>query len=345
MTDMNNDKKTAGAAPGPQAAPPVPPKTDPKRPAAAPPKEEKPVRRVGSITLGLCLIAVGVCFLLYYFAPGFNWLLVAKVGAPLALVALGVEVIWCASHPGRWKYDFLAVFGCLVLMGGAFCLTLLPLFWQQVSPERRIQTESLKDEYEQALYGSLQDTKIQLFSVHTYMDTGYGVQPQTLAELNQPGVFLSLGIDLYGPYDRTADFAKDCALLRDAVKQVAAQWGPMPEKIEFEWVNAEETVKMSISLRDAVQMNWTAEQMAEQVYCWLDEDSSHSGSAYSGLDGTDSEENAAPEAPSAPESPEAPEAPDPADVVQAAPAAADVPEAPEVVSARPVMPVIQFRMD
>jgi len=30
--------------------------------------------------------------------------------------------------------------------------------------------------------------------------------------------------------------------------------------------------------------------------------------------------------------------------VQAAPAAADVPEAPEVVSARPVMPVIQFRM-
>ena len=256
MTDMNNDKKTAGAAPDPQAAPPASPKTATKRPAAAPPKEEKPVRRVGSITLGLCLIAVGVCFLLYYFAPGFNWLLVAKVGAPLALVALGVEVIWCAAHPARWKYDFLAVFGCLVLMGGAFCLTLLPLFWQQVSPERRIQTESLKDEYEQALYGSLQDTKIQLFSVHTYMDTGYGVQPQSLAELNQPGVFLSLGIDLYGPYDRTADFAKDCALLRDAVKQVAAQWGPMPEKIEFEWVNAEETVKMSISLRDAVQMNW-----------------------------------------------------------------------------------------
>ena len=46
-----------------------------------------------------------------------------------------------------------------------------------------------------------------------------------------------------------------------------------------------------------------------------------------------------------PEAPAAPEAPAPSDVVQAAPAAADVPEAPEVVSARPVMPVIQFRMD
>ena len=343
MTDLHSEKAAGAAAPNPQPGPQTPPKPAAKRPPRQ--EQEKPVRRVGSVTLGLCLIAVGACFLCYYFVPGFDWLLVVKVGAPLALVALGVETLWCASHPARWKYDFLAVFGCLVLMGGAFCLTLLPLFWQQVSPERRIQTESLKDEYEQALYGSLQDTKIQLFSVHTYMDTGYGVQPQTLAELNQPGVFLSLGIDLYGPYDRTADFAKDCALLRDAVKQVAAQWGPMPEKIEFEWVNAEETVKMSISLRDAVQMNWTAEQMAEQVYCWLDEDSSHSGSAYSGLDGTDSEENAAPEAPSAPESPEAPEAPAPSDVVQATPAAADVPEAPEVVSARPVMPVIQFRMD
>ena len=336
MTDMNNDKKTAGAAPDPQAAPPASPKTATKRPAR-PPQEEKPVRRVGSITLGLCLIAVGVCFLLYYFAPGFNWLLVAKVGAPLALVALGVEVIWCAAHPARWKYDFLAVFGCLVLMGGAFCLTLLPLFWQQVSPERRIQTESLKDEYEQALYGSLQDTKIQLFSVHTYMDTGYGVQPQTLAELNQPGVFLSLGIDLYGPYDRTADFAKDCALLRDAVKQVAAQWGPMPEKIEFEWVNAEETVKMSISLRDPVQMDWTAEQMAEQVYCWLD-DSVDAAETYPAEDLAQENASGGETAPAAPESPDAPAAPAASDAVQAGSAAHDVPKAPEIREADPVMP-------
>ena len=322
MTEMHNEK-TAGAAfvPNPQPNSQTPPKT----PAGRPPQEEKqPVRRVGSITLGLCLMAVGACFLLYYFVPGFDWLLVAKVGAPLALVALGVEVLWCASHPGRWKYDFLAVFGCLVLMGGAFCLTLLPLFWEQVDPERRIQTETLKDEYEQALFDALEDTGIRLFTVHTYMDTGYGVQPETLAELNQPGVFLSLSIELYGPYDRTADFANDCAVLRDAVKQVAAEWGPMPEQIEFEWEDAKETVRMSISLRNQVQMNWTTEQMTEQTYVWLDEDSSHSGSAYSGLDGTDAEESAAPEAPSAPESPEAPEAP-----------------AAAVVA---VEPVIQFRM-
>ena len=60
MTEMHNEK-TAGAAsaPNPQPNPQTPPKT----PAGRPPQEEKqPVRRVGSITLGLCLMAVGACF-------------------------------------------------------------------------------------------------------------------------------------------------------------------------------------------------------------------------------------------------------------------------------------------
>ena len=66
------------------------------RPAPRPPvTDNRPVRRVGSITLGLCLIALGICFLCYYFLPGFNWVLVVKVGAPLALVALGGEVWRC----------------------------------------------------------------------------------------------------------------------------------------------------------------------------------------------------------------------------------------------------------
>ena len=333
MTDLHSEKAAGAAAPNPQPSPQTPPKPAAKRPSKQ--EQEKPVRRVGSVTLGLCLMAVGVCFLCYYFVPGFDWLLVVKVGAPLALVALGVETLWCAARPGRWKYDFLAVFGCLVLMGGAFCLTLVPLFWEQVSPERRIQTETLKDEYEQALFDALEDTGIRLFTVHTYMDTGYGMQPESLAELNQPGVYMSLSLELYGPYDRIADFANDCTVLRDAVKQVAVEWGPMPEQIEFEWEDTKETVRMSISLRNQVQMNWTTEQMIEQTYVWLDEDSRHSGSVYSGVDGPDDE--AAPEAPSAPESP---------DAVPAVPEESDVPEAPETVSAKPVAvaPVIQMQM-
>lgn len=346
MTDMNNDKKTAGAAPDPQAAPPASPKTATKRPAARPPQEEKPVRRVGSITLGLCLIAVGVCFLLYYFAPGFNWLLVAKVGAPLALVALGVEVIWCASHPARWKYDFLAVFGCLVLMGGAFCLTLLPLFWQQVSPERRIQLEGLTDQYEGALYDAVVENapSVQLDSMDVYIDNDYGVDlPVGIQDLDNTGIRFFVNVDLYGDFsgqDGVASFAQSAYEVVQAMREI----GPLPDKAEFYWENARETISYSLSLRGQAQMDWTAEQMAEQTRVWLDT-SDDAVETYPAEDLAQENVSGNETAPAEPEAPAAPEAPAPSDVVQAAPAAADVPEAPEVVSARPVMPVIQFRMD
>ena len=57
MTEQNKTPLTAqpGSAPAPEQKPAE------KRPA------EKPLRRVGSLTLGACLIAAGVFFLLYFF--------------------------------------------------------------------------------------------------------------------------------------------------------------------------------------------------------------------------------------------------------------------------------------
>ena len=174
MTDKTND--AAGGALAARPAPAAPPKD--QRPPRR--EDDRPVRRVGSFTLGLCLIAVGVCFLCYYFIPGFAWLPVVKVGAPLALVALGIETIWCAAHAGKWKYDFLAVLGCLVLMGGAFCLTLAPLFWQEVDPERRIRLDALTDRYEEELYDAL-DGRLRLRTLDVYADADFGAEtPQML---------------------------------------------------------------------------------------------------------------------------------------------------------------------
>ena len=57
MTEQNKTPLTAqpGSAPAPECKP-----------------AEKPLRRVGSLTLGACLIAAGVFFLLYFFVPGFD---------------------------------------------------------------------------------------------------------------------------------------------------------------------------------------------------------------------------------------------------------------------------------
>ena len=98
MTEQNKTPLTAqpGSAPAPEQKPAE------KRPA------EKPLRRVGSLTLGACLIAAGVFFLLYFFVPGFDVQLTLKIAPAVALVLLGCEVLFFAARPGRWKYDFVS---------------------------------------------------------------------------------------------------------------------------------------------------------------------------------------------------------------------------------------------
>lgn len=253
------------------------------RPAPHPPvTDNRPVRRVGSITLGLCLIALGICFLCYYFLPGFNWVLVVKVGAPLALVALGGEVIWCASHQDRWKYDFLAVLGCLVLMGGAFCLALLPFFWENVSPSKRVQLDNLTESYENQLYQEL-DGKVDLDWVDAYLETRFGVEaPKTIQDADNAGVRFWLGVDFYGPYESADAFAADCALVMDAVK---AQ-GVLPDHIEFSWTSSDSGASMDLMLDTPVKMNWTVGQMAERTQTWKAE-------PYPGGSGDLDQENAA----------------------------------------------------
>ena len=256
------EKKTE-AAPG--TAGPAP--NTPPRASAPGPQDGRSIRRVGSVTLGLCLIAVGICFLCYYFLPVFNWLLVVKIGAPVALIALGAEVLWCASHPGRWKYDFLAVLGCLVLMGGAFCLTLLPLFWQTANPTKRIQLDDLGEAYESSLYQALED-QVELNGVDAYLETRFGVDaPRTLEEIDGAGVRFWLDIDLYGPYEGTEAFAADCARVMEAVR---AQ-GVLPDRVNIEWESPDRQSSLELNLDTPAKMAWSTDQMAQRTEVWAAE--------------------------------------------------------------------------
>ena len=54
--------------------------------------ENAPVRRVGTLTLGVCLIACGVLFLCYFFVPHFNWELALKI-APAAGLLLCIVLM------------------------------------------------------------------------------------------------------------------------------------------------------------------------------------------------------------------------------------------------------------
>ena len=63
------------------------------------PAKPQPLRRVGSFTLGVCLIAAGIFFLLAYFVPGVDWKLTLKIAPAAGLILLEIRFLVGADLP------------------------------------------------------------------------------------------------------------------------------------------------------------------------------------------------------------------------------------------------------
>ena len=88
---------------------------------AAPPRQR--VRRVGTVTFGVTLIAAGFLFLFSLFFPGLDVGYFLRF-TPIILILLGIEVL--IYHFGfrddRVKYDFLSFIFCFVMIFGSLGL-------------------------------------------------------------------------------------------------------------------------------------------------------------------------------------------------------------------------------
>lgn len=244
--------------------------------SAAPemPGKQPPLRRVGSFTLGACLIAAGAFFLCYHFVPGFDWQLALKIVPAAGLVMLGGEVLFFAARPGRWKYDFWSVLICLVLMGGCFCLSLPPVVWEEISPQRRQTELRLGQEYTAEAYDRIKtaapEVRVKDIRGNAYL---YSSKTETLRNLDAGGGHLSLTVVLFGDYDSVQAFAQDCRRVTDAVQQCSA----LPDELRIAWApdndpgqsltagTLQRVEQYTLELDGIAQLDWTAEQMAKQT--------------------------------------------------------------------------------
>lgn len=253
--------------------------------SAAPemPGKQPPLRRVGSFTLGACLIAAGIFFLLTYFVPGFPTQPVLRIVPAAGLVLLGGEVLFFAARPGRWKYDFWSVLICLVLMGGCFCLSLLPVVWDELGPERNQASMKLGQEYTTEAYDKIKqtvpDVRVKNISGNAYL---YSSEAKTLRDVNAGNGYLSLTVELFGDYDSVQAFAQDCRRVTDAVQQCSA----LPDELRIAWApdndpgqslaagTLQRVEQYTLELDGIAQLDWTADQMAKQteVQYLLDEE-------------------------------------------------------------------------
>ena len=260
--------------------------------SAAPemPGKQPPLRRVGSFTLGVCLIAAGIFFLLTYFVPGFPTQPVLRIVPAAGLVMLGGEVLFFAARPGRWRYDFWSVLICLVLMAGCFGLSLLPVVWDELGPERNQASMKLGQEYTTEAYDKIKqtapDVRVKNISGNAYL---YSSEAKTLRDVNAGNGYLSLTVELFGGYDSVQAFAQDCRSVTDAVQQCSAQ----PDELRITWSpendpgqslaagTLQHVEQYTLELDGIAQLDWTADQMAKQteVQYLLDEENEEQDNA------------------------------------------------------------------
>ena len=254
------------------------------------PAKPQPLRRVGSFTLGVCLIAAGIFFLLAYFVPGVDWKLMLKIAPAAGLVMLGGEVLFFAARPGRWKYDFWSVLACLVLMAGCFGLSLLPVVWDELGPERNQASMKLSQQYTTDAYAQIRksdpDAPVKDISGNVYLYTG---AVKTLEDIDGGSGYVTLDVELSGSYGSAEQFAQACRSMTDAVQQCR----PQPDTLIFAWSpdnDPEESLgtgtlqqveRYTLELVGIAQLDWTADQMAKQteVQYLLDEENEEQDNA------------------------------------------------------------------
>ena len=226
------------------------------------PEANAPIRRVGSFTLGLCLIAAGIFFLFYYFVPKFDWMLTLKILPAAAIILLGVEVLYFASKPERWKYDFLSVFFCLILIGGCFCLMFVPTLLREYDPQQTLRRNELFDAYRTEVYDAFKEDApdIPIRNLYGGLNNYYS-SADTLEELAKENSKqdIYLRIELEEAYPDAESFAADCRALMNIVQKQAVQ----PYEVTF--ASNQNGQNWYLDLQEIVQQEWTEQQMTEQV--------------------------------------------------------------------------------
>ncbi|MDL2324827.1 hypothetical protein LJC61_06740 [Ruminococcaceae bacterium OttesenSCG-928-A16] len=277
MNEMNTNP-TPGQQP-PVATPPGSPYPVPGQngfmPPPAPPVK---TRRVGTITMALCLIVTGVLLLLRIFVPGINILYIMQF-APIVLVLLGLEIVVANIFykNEKLRYDILSVFVSLLLIGASMVATVVPelVNYSRTSVNT---TNAIEHQLEEEAYALLKDTgMVDSFNSHISFESWGNYNANATLTTLPAGSRVSISIGLSGPYATKAEFVAACRMLQGKLQSISAY---INNYYFFDYdQSANYTIFMGnerhhLYLDGKFQQNWTAEQMEQYTITeyWLEED-------------------------------------------------------------------------
>lgn len=183
-------------------------------------KHAEPVstRRVGTVTMAVSLIVVGVLIIINSFNESLSMMMIARL-APSILIVLGIEILirYSFSKGERLKYDFLSGFVCFCLIVGSFILAIVPELIDNFGPRRDWLEQSLQKQATQKVVVALEEEK--LTHVSCYVDLYREVlsDDMTLDDL-KPIDEVQLNIQLVNDFENKDAFAqKSGELLKKAL--------------------------------------------------------------------------------------------------------------------------------
>jgi hypothetical protein len=84
-------------------------------------KDTRPARRVGTLTMGVTLVAAGAVMLAALFFPQLDLKWTLRL-APLALIGIGAETLFAARSGAHVKYDWASMLICFLVVCAALCM-------------------------------------------------------------------------------------------------------------------------------------------------------------------------------------------------------------------------------
>lgn len=259
-----NDQKTGAAGPAGTAQPP------------------RKIRRVGTFTFGLLLVVAGVVLILRTVVPSLDLRFVVNL-LPVALIALGIEVLVYASRPNvQLKYDGLSIFVCILILMGVGGSSIAVQLWNEYGISAQTAQMRLGDELEKSATETLRNVSelnSNVSDLSVVLDFNHGITDIATASV-QPGDRVELYVTVYaGRYDSPKAFA---TMARQVVDTCQAAGLPF-NRYRFDTYYRDVTDNMvtySLNMDSEWQISADADALAENVYqsYWYD------GASYSSYD-------------------------------------------------------------
>lgn len=241
---------------------------------SAPAQPPRKVRRVGTFTFGLLLVVAGVVLILRTVMPDLDLRFVVNL-LPVALIALGIEVLVYAARPNvQLKYDGLSIFVCILILMGVGGSSIAVQLWNEYGISAQTAQMRLGDELEKSATETLRsvsDLSSNISDLSVVLDFNHGITDASTAEI-QPGDRAELYVTVYaGRYDSAKAFATMARQVVDTCQAAGLPFNRYRFDTYYRDVT-DDTVTYSLNLDTEWQISAGVDALAESVYqsYWYD---------------------------------------------------------------------------